>query len=139
MPSSGGTLGSTGTGQGDHLSRYIKDYLAREQTSERALAARSRDPVTTLTLKHGWINQLVNNGVERAPELWRLRALAAGMGVPVRVLTELTAAQWLALSVEELPAGEDAVVLINVPEGLTPDQKERFRRMAEGLARQMFD
>ncbi len=137
-PSSGGTLGSTDQ-INDHLSRYVRDYLRTTDTSERALAAKCRDPQTGLPLRHGWINQVINGAVERAPELWRLRALAAGIGVPVRVLAELAAAQWLGLETVEVSTGRESSVVIPVPEGLSEAQLQRFRRMAEDMARHLVD
>ncbi|MFI6819215.1 4-oxalocrotonate tautomerase family protein [Nonomuraea sp. NPDC050328] len=134
MPPSGGTPGSADR---DDLSRYVRDYLAEHNESERALARRSRDPQTGLSLVHTWINSLVL-GITPAPSLWRLRALAAGMGVPTRLLAELAAAQWLGVEVMEAATSNDEDwVTVTVPKGLTPEEKERFVRMVEEMARHM--
>src|SRR5688572_16080645 len=107
MPPSGGTPGTTLDGP---LTRCVKEYLARTGESERALAARSRDPVTTLSLRHGWVNELVNGRLDQAPKAYRLRALAAGMGVPERVIFELAAEQWLGVRVVEVTEEDGTIV-----------------------------
>lgn len=134
MPSSGGTPGAEETGR---LSRFIRDHLAEHDTSERALARRAIDPDTGLTLQHGWINQLAMGRVSRAPELWRLRALAVAMGVPAARLAELAAAQWLGVDVAEVGTDDGGWVAVTVPSGLSPEERERFVRMAEDMARHL--
>jgi hypothetical protein len=131
MLESGGTLGSTRP-----LSVYVGQYLANTGDSERSLAARSKDPETGLPVLHGWINTLVNGQMSRAPEMWRLRALAAGMGVPPRVLARLAAAQWLEVEVTEHALTDDASVIVSVPGDLTEEERRKLIRMAEGLARE---
>ncbi|MFB4285659.1 hypothetical protein ACBJ59_61105 [Nonomuraea sp. MTCD27] len=121
------------------MSSFVRDYLHEHEESERALAVRAVDPETGFTLQHGWINQLTKGRVSRAPELWRLRALAAAMSVPVTMLAELAAAQWLGIQVAEIKAGEEDWIAVTIPKGLTPAQRERFVRMAEDIARHMRD
>ncbi|MGW3346758.1 hypothetical protein ACWDA3_25895 [Nonomuraea rubra] len=133
MPTSGGTPGSTDDAAS--LSTFIRDYLAERDESERALARRAIDPETGFTLQHGWINQLVMGRVSRAPELWRLRALAVAMGVPAEMLAELAAAQWLGVDVARVRTGGGDWVAVSVPPGLSPEERERFVRMAEDIAR----
>lgn len=132
MPASGGTLG--GAANIGPLSRYVRNYLDRTGESERGLARRSRDPISEVTVRHGWLNELLNGTIERAPELRRLRALAVGMGVPVRTLAALAAKQWLEVDVVAAE-GDDTVETITVPAGLTPEQRAKFRRMVEDMAR----
>ncbi|MGW5689126.1 hypothetical protein [Nonomuraea sp. NPDC003754] len=131
MPSSGGTPGTN-----DQLSRYIRDYLVEHDESERALALRARDPETGLKLQHGYINSLAKNTVLRAPELWRLRALAAAMQRPARVLAELAAAQWLGVEVAEIPkeGGEDWVA-VTVPKDMSTEEREGFVLFAQDIVR----
>lgn len=134
MPSSGGT---PGTAETDRLSRFLRDYLAEHDESERALSRRAVDPETGLTLQHGWINQLAMGRVSRAPELWRIRALAAAMGVPAARLAELAAAQWLGVDVAQIGTGDGGWVAITVPPDLSAEERERFVRMAEDIARHL--
>lgn len=132
MPTSGGAPGNA-----DQLSTFVRDYLHEHEESERALAVRAVDPETGFVLQHGWINQLTKGRVSRAPELWRLRALAAAMNAPMILLAELAAAQWLGVEVAEIKSGEEDWVAVTIPKGLTPAQRERFVRMAEDIARHM--
>ncbi|WP_219466925.1 hypothetical protein [Nonomuraea rhizosphaerae] len=138
MPTSGGTPG-TAERERDQLSRAIRDYLAEHGESERALARRAIDPETQFALQHGWINQLAMGRVSRAPELWRLRALAAGMGVQLSVLAELAAAQWLGVDVARVMAKDGSWVAVSVPEGLSAEGRDRFVRMVEEWARHLVE
>lgn len=131
MPSDGTHNGT----ERDRLSRYLRDYLAEHNESERGLARRATDPDTKLTLQHGWINQLAIGRMSRAPEIWRLRALAVAMGVPVRLLAELAAAQWLGVEVAEVAGAGTDWVAVSLPAGLSPKERERFVAMAEDIAR----
>ena len=139
MPTSGGTPGTTDSTS--HLSRFVREWLKDNDMTERGLAKRARDPDTGMHLQHGWINSLVGGTISRAPELWRLRALAAAMGVSARRLAELAAAQWLGVDVAELhngQASEDAeVIVVSVPPDLTDEERKLFLRMAEGIAKQI--
>lgn len=136
MPTGGGTPGSATT---NHLSDYVREYLRQHDLTERGLARRAVDPQTGFALNHGWVNQLVQARVTRAPELWRLRALAAAMGTTTRYLAELSAAQWLGLEVSEVPAEPDGTIAVSVPPGLSDEAREKLRRMVEDLARHMTD
>ncbi|MGW6498515.1 hypothetical protein [Nonomuraea angiospora] len=137
MPTSGETHGNNAPA--DHLSKFVRDWLADHDESTRSLADKATDSKSGFTLQHGWIASLARARVPRAPELWRLRALSAGMGVPVRLLAELAAAQWLGLEVTEAPVSDASTVAVTVPEGLSPAGRERFTRMAEDLARHLTE
>lgn len=132
MPTSGGTHGGA-----DQLSTYIRDFLAEHDLSERQLADRSKDPETGFGLNNGYINSLIRGRASKAPELWRLRALAAGMRVPASLLAKLAAAQWLGVEVAEIATGEADWVAVSIPEDMSPEERERFVRMAEDIARHM--
>ncbi|RCG21934.1 hypothetical protein DQ384_36350 [Sphaerisporangium album] len=79
----------------------------------------------------------MSNAMERAPDLRRLRALAAAMGEPVENLARLAAAQWLGVEVTEVPVDSDEWLAVRVPPGLDEQGRERLRRMAVDLARHM--
>ncbi|MER7126695.1 hypothetical protein [Micrococcus luteus] len=109
--------------------------MDEQKLSLRDFAEKCREGDRTLI--HTWIDQLVHGRMARAPELWRLRALATGMGVPVRVLTELAASQWLGVQVADVAADEETRVLVTIPKGLSSEAKARFIRIAEDIARHM--
>ncbi|MCW2878004.1 MAG: hypothetical protein JWQ95_2104 [Sphaerisporangium sp.] len=134
MPTRGGTPGSADS---DQLSRFVRDYLAAHDIKVRALARRAIDPETGFELQHGWINELAAGRVSRAPELWRLRALAAAMGARPRILAELAAAQWLGVQVAEVSRDDGKKIGVSIPENLPPEKVDEFIRIAEDIARQM--
>lgn len=136
MPSSGATRAGADE-PNDHLSRFVRDWLQQHGETERGLAKRTVDPETKQTLQHGWINTLASNRVPRAPELWRLRALAVGMRVPAKRLAQLSGKQWLELEVAEIAVTSRDTVVVTVPADLTDEERAKFIRMAEGMARSM--
>ncbi|MEV0306456.1 hypothetical protein [Nonomuraea fuscirosea] len=123
----------------DRLSAFVRDYLREHQESERRLADRAIDPETGLTLQHGWVNALKNGRVPRAPELWRLRALAVAMSVPASKLAEMAAAQWLGVEVVDVEINQDEQVAVTVPKGMPPAERARFMRMVQEMARHWAD
>ncbi|GAA0853210.1 hypothetical protein GCM10009525_82300 [Streptosporangium amethystogenes subsp. fukuiense] len=131
-PQSGRTPGST-----NPLSRLVRACRDEAGLSLREFADKCIDPQSDRGLLHNWIGELEHGRLPRAPEMWRLRALAAGMGVPVQQLAELSAKQWLGVDVAEIVTGERSWVAVTVPEGLTPEERARFVRLAEDLARHM--
>lgn len=132
-PQSGGTPGST-----KPLSELVKAHLdGPPKLSLRDFAEKCHDHQSDRSLVHSWIDQLAHGRMARAPELWRLRALSAGMGVPAQRLAELAAVQWLGVEVAEVAAGEGSWVAVTVPDGLTPEARARFIRMAEDMAHHM--
>ncbi len=123
----------------DDLTRHVKAYLARSGRSIRDLARAARDPLTGIRVSHGWINDIVGETLERAPDLRRLRALAAAMGEPVETLARLAAAQYLGVEVTEVTevaAGTQTWIAVPVPPGLTEAERDELRaRWAEDAGR----
>ncbi|OPG10573.1 hypothetical protein [Microbispora sp. GKU 823] len=138
------------TGQaplGDCLQAHIDRY---DGGSKNAFTERARDPETGNTFRVQWVIDLLNGRVNRAPELWRLRALAAAMAARkgaameqaryrehLETLRHLTAAQYLGL---EVPApGEDSTASFRVPAGLPLEKRKMVVRWAEMIARDLAD
>lgn len=117
------------------LTAYVTAYLERTGESERSLARRARDPETGLGVSHGWLGDIVDESMDRAPDLRRLRALAAAMGVDVAILARLAARQWLGVEVEEVQSPAGDTLTVTVPEGLSQEARKKFRRMVEDLAK----
>lgn len=136
MPESGRTPGNAA--EPEPLTEYVKDFLARTGMSERALADRSKDPITEQGLRHGWINELVRGRLDQAPKQFRLRALAAGMGASEKMIAEMAAVQWLGVQVAELPEGKDGIVTVTMPPEAPVAERERFRRTIEAVAEQFW-
>lgn len=111
------------SGTGAQLSTYVREWMERTGTTNLALARRSVDPDTGEELLPQWIRHLAENRVPRSPELWRYRALAAGMGVDVEKIKRLAAAQWIGVELAEVDQGE----WITVP--MPPELSEEDRQV----------
>ena len=123
-------------GQRDDLTRYVADYMTRTGQSVRELARRARDPESGIRPSHGWLQDIVNGHMDRAPDLRRLRALAVAMGEPVETLARLSAAQWLNVDVIQVEADESGDwVGVPVKPGTPEEERERIRRMMADLVR----
>ena len=124
-----------GQGSRTPLSDYVRDYLARTMISKNQFVQACIDPEDRSRVIYiQWLDALLA-GRGPTPELWRLRALAAGMRAEVEELKRLTAEQWLEYAVEETKVGDEAV-LVAVPAGLSEEQRRRIKRMAEAMARE---
>ncbi|MFI7630293.1 hypothetical protein [Microbispora rosea] len=133
------------------LGDYLQIQIDRcDGGSKNAFTGRARDPDTGNTFRVQWVIDLLNGKVNRAPEMWRLRALAAAMASGtdtgldralyrehLETLRHLTAAQYLGL---EVPApGESSTASFRVPGGLPAEQRKMVVRWAEMIARDLAD
>jgi hypothetical protein len=128
-------VGEHRSGTGAELSDYVRDYMERTGIKNLSLARRSIDPVSGEELRPQWIKYLVEDRIPRSPEQWRYRALAAGMGVDVEVIRRLAAAQWI--GVELVDAGGGEWITVEMPPGLTEDDRRIVRETAISLARRL--
>jgi len=130
------------------LSDYVQSYLDRTGLSRRQMAEQCRDPETGQTLNHTYIGDLISDRVPRAPEMWRLRALAAGTRSDsvtegqeeeyrrrLEELKRLAAIQWLDLGdVLRVDTGEGGWITVSVPPTLSDRRRQTVIRMAEEMA-----
>jgi len=135
------------------LSDYVKAYMQREDLSANRLAGRARDPETGQRILVQWLINLTNAQLtDKAPEMWRLRALAAGMSTShtgsldsaryreqLDIVKRLTAAQWLDLEVLDVETSTGDIVTVSVPPTLSPEARDRIRRWAEQMARDLAE
>lgn len=142
-----------GTASRTPLSDYIRAYMARSGLSHNQLAKRSRDPDTSNKILVQWLIDMVNDQVSRAPELWRLRALAAAMATReggsldpagfrqcLQEIKRLAAVQWFEMNeLLEVPTSDGSIVTVSVPPDLPDSQREKIRRWAEQMARDMSE
>lgn len=134
------------------LSDYVKAYMQREDLSANRLAGRARDPETGQRILVQWLINLTNAQLtDKAPEMWRLRALAAAMSTSptgsldstqyreqLDIVKKLTAAQWLDLhEVLDVETSSGDIVTVSVPPNLPPEARERIRQWAEQMARDL--
>ncbi len=126
------------SGTGAKLSTYVREYMERTGVKNLALARRSIDPESGQELLPQWIKHLVENRIPRAPEPWRYRALAAGMGVDVERIKMLAADQWVGTHLTdggdlvELGGGEWATF-----RALSETDRQIVRETALALARRL--
>lgn len=118
------------------LSDYVRNAYMRSGLSKIRFVQACVDPLDpTRAIYSQWLDQLMT-GRGPLPEPWRLRALAAGIGVDVEKLKRLAAAQWLELDyeVEEAEGGSGDVIMIPVKKRVSEATRRRIRRMAEVMA-----
>lgn len=111
----------------------MRGWLGLNDVTARELARRSVDSRTEQKIHNSWMHELLQGTIARTPELWRIRALSAAMGVPERELAVLAAAQWLGLDSVAAPSAEHGEC-VPVPVGLSAQQRERFLRVVTDLA-----
>lgn len=134
------------------LSGYVRAFLAREGLSARQFALRGVDPEGDGNrLLVQWVIHLLDDQLSRkAPELWRLRALAAAMAFrpdtgmdrgrynqELNVIKKLTAAQWLEMTVLEVETIDGSIVTISVPPDLSDEKRQQIREFAEQMVRML--
>ncbi|WP_347601402.1 hypothetical protein [Acrocarpospora sp. B8E8] len=61
------------------------------------------------------------------------------MGVSVRLLAELAASQWLGVETGSHEIDDRTQVTVSVPGELSDEERERFVRIAEDMARHFVD
>ncbi|WP_457029228.1 hypothetical protein [Kitasatospora sp. P5_F3] len=119
---------------GDALSRLVREALDRPGVTFRRLTEATVDPATGYRPGTTWLHKLVRNEVVRAPEPQVLRALAAGLGLPLIQVQRAAAAQYLDYVTTELtglPADARAIVA-HLAE-LDPADLPRVRAVIEAL------
>jgi hypothetical protein len=122
----------------DDLSRFLRDRMHEGGLSYRHLSAECVDPQTTMRLGFQWIERLAASRLCRAPEPWRLRALAAGLCVPAEVVQHLAARQWLGYEPAQVILSPCEMALYLQARSLPADDKDTLttlvRRFATRLA-----
>lgn len=137
------------------LSDYVRAFREREGLSHNRLAAACRDPETGERILVQWLINLINDRLtDKAPEMWRLRALAAGItaaetsttdpGIRYRqhldAVKKLAAIQWLDLGdVIDMTTSDGSVITITVPPDLPESARQLIRERAEALAKRLAD
>lgn len=139
-----------GTTDEHPLSDYVRDWMSRTDLSARQLAKRAVDPLTGRQLLHTYISALAANEVPRVPDMWRLRALAAGMSSLTATVDEdeyqrrlseikkLAAIQWLDLGdVLQVDTGGGTWITVPVPPTLSERRRQRIIRWAKDMAEEL--
>ncbi|GAA2351626.1 XRE family transcriptional regulator [Streptomyces carpaticus] len=113
-----------------HLADLVRERRTELRLSLARLEERTVDPESGQTLPHSWVHRLEKGDVGVAPEVWRLRALAAGLKLPLARVQEAAAAQFF--GVDSLWSNEGNLrALVEHAERLTPEQQQQLIRIAE--------
>jgi hypothetical protein len=112
------------------LSDLVVDRRSRLKISLATLAERCVDPETgTQEVKVGWLHRLERRDPIIPPQLPQLRALAAGLELPLREIQDAAGEQFLGISTHHVDG--NIRVLMNRADGLSPEDLERLVAIAE--------
>ncbi|MCW2876749.1 MAG: hypothetical protein JWQ95_849 [Sphaerisporangium sp.] len=141
-----------GTSSRTPLSDYIRMYQTRTGLSHNQMAKQGRDPDTGNQILVQWLLEMIAGHVARAPELWRLRALAAAMASgddPGRdveqyrqrldLIRRLAAVQWFEMSELLFESSHASVLAVRVPPSLSEHKRRMVVRWAETTARDLAE
>lgn len=124
------------TEQRTDFADLVRQRRAELGVSVRALAEQSVDPETgERPFKFGWVSKLERGGSTDAPSAAILRALAAGLSLPLRVLQEAAAAQYLDMESFIWSQDRTTRVLAAHIEEMTDEERRQLADIAETFAR----
>lgn len=103
--------------------------------SLRELERRAVDPETGEQAKYGWISKVENGKSIDAPTAPRIRALAAGLGLPFRVIKEAVDAQFGLISEIRTEDGTARILVARIEE-MTPDEVRQLEELASMTSEQ---
>lgn len=101
----------------------------------RELEARAIDPETGEQAKFGWISKVERGGSTQAPTPAVMRALAVGLQLPVRILQEAAAAQFLDFAGFVWSEDRTTRVLAAQIEEMSAEERQQLAEIAESFAR----
>ncbi|GAA0386671.1 hypothetical protein GCM10009530_42100 [Microbispora corallina] len=104
------------------LNDCIREHLEDQGISIRTLALRSMSQSTGQRLTAQWITDVLSGRVPRMPDMWRLEALAAGLGMDADSLKGLAITQWIGWEIVDVPAGVGERLIFRAPRGYTAEQ-----------------
>lgn len=113
------------------LSQLIQEALDKGDSYQR-LADRAIDPESGETVSKPYLQRVVKNPPANPPTPPMMRAIAAALGKPFRLIQGATAEQWLQYEATELRGLPDDVrVIVGHLAGKSPDEVRRWRYMME--------
>lgn len=112
------------------LSDLVKRRRSERRYSLRAFAERCIDPDTGIQeIKHAWVERLEKREQVIPPQLPQLRALAAGLEVPLRDVQDAAGEQFLGITAHQVDG--NARVLMNRASDLSAEDLARLVAIAE--------
>jgi hypothetical protein len=114
------------------LSDLVVDRRARLRISLVTLAERCVDPTTgRQELKSGWLHRLEKRLSVTPPGIEQLRALAAGLELPLRQVQDAAGEQFLGITTTDLDGDGRVRLLAHRASNLSPEDLERLLAIAE--------
>ncbi|CAL9314277.1 XRE family transcriptional regulator [Streptomyces sp. SGAir0924] len=123
------------TEQRTDFSDLVRERRAELGISLRELESRALDPETGEQVRFGWISKVEKGRSVDAPAPAVLRALAAGLQLPLRVLQEAAAAQFLDMTSQVWSEDRTTRVLAARIEEMTDEERRQLADIAETFAR----
>lgn len=123
------------TEQRTDFTDLVRDRRAELGISLRELEARAIDDQTGDQARFGWVSKVEKGRPVDAPSPSILRALAAGLGLPLRVLQEAAAAQFLDMTTPVWSEDRTTRVLAARIEEMTAEERQQLADIAESFAR----
>lgn len=123
------------TEQRTDFADLVRQRRAELKISVRKLEELSEDPETGVHAKFGWIGKLERGESTEAPPAAILRALSAGLSLPLRVLQEAAAAQYLDMDSFIWSQDRTTRVLAAHIEEMTEEERAQLADIAETFAR----
>jgi transcriptional regulator with XRE-family HTH domain len=116
------------------LSDLVRTRRAELGISLRTLAEQSFDRKTGEQAKFGWISKLENSKPMDTPSEELLRALAAGLELPPRIVQEAAAAQFMGMGEVRSEDGTARLLIARIQE-MDPEDIAQLAAIAETFAR----
>lgn len=120
--------------QRTQLNDLVRTRRAELGISLRTLEARAVDSRTGTQAKFGWISKLERNLPTEVPGEELIRALAVGLSLPLRVVQEAVAAQYLGMT-EIRTQSQAARILVARVEEMSEDDLQQLAAIAETFER----
>ncbi|WP_285710859.1 hypothetical protein [Microtetraspora sp. NBRC 16547] len=112
------------------MSDSIRSHVEDKGISIRTLALRSVSRTTGQHLTAQWITDVLSGRVPRMPDVWRLDALATGLGLDPDSVKAMAITQWMGWDIVDVRTGAGERLIFRAPKGYTP---ERCMRLANEL------
>jgi transcriptional regulator with XRE-family HTH domain len=124
------------TEQRTSFTDLVRQRRAELGLSVRKLADLCIDPETgERPFKFGWIGKVENGEVLTAPGSAYLRALAAGLSMPLRIVQEAVAVQYLGMAPEVWSQDRTTRLLAARIEEMSAEERLQMAEIAETFAR----
>lgn len=117
------------------FSDLVRERRAELGISLRELENRAADPETGERAKFGWISKVEKGSSVDTPSPGLLRALAAGLQLPLRILQEAAGVQFLGMDPSLWSEDRTTRVLVARAEELTQEDRRQLLDIAETFAR----